>query len=403
MASGDTVENSQTKTLVIAVGLALGPAIALGLARFAYALVLPEMKAALHWSFTTAGVMNTLNAVGYLVGAILATPLDRKIGSKKAFIYAVCITTISILATPISTNLVLISLWRLISGIAGAITFITGAGLASELGRNKSALNSAVILGIYFSGGGIGITFSGLVIPNLPAILPAISGWRWDWVALGILALCGLLACIPAALNSNELPVAPVGNDNWTKSKLAASIAAYVCFGVGYIAYMTFIIAFLKNQGDRSGELSSFWVVLGLSAILASFTWSKPLELLKGGRGMALVMGVLTIGSVLPIISNNPILVFGSAIIFGGTFLSVVTAVTTLARKTLLPHHWTSAIAVLTISFAIGQSLGPVMAGSLSNGPTGVKLGLELSTLVLALGALVSLAQPHFEPDPKEN
>lgn len=398
MVQSNLTRYNHTKTYLTALGLAFGPAIALGLARFAYALVLPDMKSALSWSFTTAGIMNTLNALGYLFGAILASPIDRKLGGRKAFIYATSITTASILATPISANLLLLSLFRLIAGVAGAITFITGAGLASELGRRKSPTHSAVILGIYFSGGGIGIALSGIAIPNLVGSLPAASAWRWSWIILGILALCGLLACIPAAIASAELPAVPIGNDNWAKSKLKATISSYALFGVGYIAYMTFIIAYLKNQGAHSLELSSFWVVLGVSAILASFTWSKPLELLNGGKGIALVMGVLAIGSMLPLISNQPLFVFSSAVIFGGTFLSVVTAVTTVARKTLLPHHWTSAIAVLTISFAIGQSLGPVMAGALSNGPTGVRLGLELSTVVLALGALVSLAQPHREP-----
>lgn len=398
MAQSNIVRNDRGRTYLTALGLAFGPAIALGLARFAYALVLPDMKSALSWSFTTAGVMNTLNALGYLLGAILASPLDRKFGGRKAFIYATCVTTVSILATPISSNLLLLSLFRLISGVAGAVTFITGAGLASELGRKKSPMHSAVILGIYFSGGGIGITLSGAAIPNLVGSLPPAYAWRWGWIILGILALCGLLACIPAAIKSDELPTAPLGNNNWSKSKLKATITSYALFGVGYIAYMTFIIAYLKNQGVHSLELSSFWVVLGISAILASFTWSKPLEILKGGRGMALVMGVLAIGSMLPLLSNQPLFVFSSAVIFGGTFLSVVTAVTTVARKALLPHHWTSAIAALTVSFAIGQSLGPVMAGALSNGPSGVKLGLELSTAVLAIGAMVSLAQPHFDP-----
>ncbi len=40
-----------------AVGLALGPAVALGLARFAYALLLPAMRTDLSWSFAQAGTI----------------------------------------------------------------------------------------------------------------------------------------------------------------------------------------------------------------------------------------------------------------------------------------------------------------------------------------------------------
>ena len=48
--------------------LSLAPTIGLGIGRFAYALVLPDMRDALGWSYSAAGFMNTINAVGYLAG-----------------------------------------------------------------------------------------------------------------------------------------------------------------------------------------------------------------------------------------------------------------------------------------------------------------------------------------------
>ena len=46
--------------------LSLAPTIGLGIGRFAYALVLPDMRDSLSWSYSAAGFMNTINAVGYL-------------------------------------------------------------------------------------------------------------------------------------------------------------------------------------------------------------------------------------------------------------------------------------------------------------------------------------------------
>jgi hypothetical protein len=47
-----------------------------------------------------------------------------------------------------------------------------------------------------------------------------------------------------------------------------------------------------------------------------------------------------------------------------------------VARRSLQPHHWTSAIAALTITitFAVAQCLGPLLAGALSDGPAGSEL-----------------------------
>lgn len=44
--------------------LALAPAIRLGIARFAYALILPDMRASFGRSYAETGFMNTINAAG---------------------------------------------------------------------------------------------------------------------------------------------------------------------------------------------------------------------------------------------------------------------------------------------------------------------------------------------------
>ena len=69
---------------------------------------------------------------------------------------------------------------------------------------------------------------------------------------------------------------------------------------------------------------------------------------------------VLSVGALLPLLSRSPEAAMASAIFFGGSFLSMVTAVTAVARYSLQPHHWTPAIAGLTVAFALGQCLGPV-------------------------------------------
>ena len=44
--------------------LSLAPTAGLGIGRFAYALVLPDMRDTLAWSYSAAGFMNTINAAG---------------------------------------------------------------------------------------------------------------------------------------------------------------------------------------------------------------------------------------------------------------------------------------------------------------------------------------------------
>ena len=56
----------------------MAAAVSLGLTRFAYALLLPPMRDDLSWTYTLAGSMNTFNALGYLMGALM-TPRILKL------------------------------------------------------------------------------------------------------------------------------------------------------------------------------------------------------------------------------------------------------------------------------------------------------------------------------------
>ena len=388
--------------IAVALGLALGPAVAIGLARFAYGLLLPAMRTDLGWSFATAGAMNTANAVGYLAGALLAAPLARRLSARRMFLAGIAVTAVALLATAGTSNLTLLIALRLVAGISGAAVFIAGASLTAQLGAGAQPGRAALLLGIYFAGGGSGIVVSGLAVPPLLAAAGAGVGWRWGWVLLGGLAALALAASVPAARATREPASAPAGSGRWPARRLAVLLAAYGLFGAGYIAYITFIVAFLTAAGAGPGQISVFWVVLGAAAIGAGFGWGPALGRLRGGRGPATVLAVLTAGALLPLLSASAPAAYGSALLFGASFLAVVTAVTSTAHRSLPAHHWTPAIATLTIVFALGQCLGPVLAGVLADSASGIRAGLALSVGILAAGTLLALAQPHREPPPAD-
>ena len=60
-------------------GLTLGVTVTNGFARFAYGLLLPAMKSEMGWNYAQAGWLNTANALGYIVGAVLTMVLIRRI------------------------------------------------------------------------------------------------------------------------------------------------------------------------------------------------------------------------------------------------------------------------------------------------------------------------------------
>ena len=378
--------------LWVVIGLAMGPAVALGLARFAYALLLPPMRADLGWSFAEAGAMNTANAAGYLAGALVAAPIGKLVGEKFVFAMSLLLTALAIGLSGTTANFSLLLGARLIAGVTGALAFVSGAGLTSAAAVGGSNSRAATLLGVYFAGAGMGVTASALLIPSLLGIV----GWRGGWLVLGGLAL---IATFFGALVLQRFPEpsnTPTGvpRRGWSLRLMAYKLLAYGLFGAGYIAYATFIIAYLRNdEGFSTAQITLFWSVLGLVSVAAAFAWGPILGRLKGGWGTATTLGVVTIGAAVPLLWEKPAGAYLSAILFGGSFLAVVAAVTSFARRAFKPQVWTAAIALLTVAFGVGQCIGPVLSGALADGANGVRAGLWLSVGILALASFVALFQ----------
>jgi len=380
-----------------AVALAAGPAVGMGLARFAYALLLPAMRLDLAWSFTQAGAMNTANSVGYLAGALGAAPVLKRTGSRRLFLGGIFCAALATLLSAATGAFAPLLVLRVVAGVAGAMMMVAGAGMAAQLGNRQSRARARLILGIYFGGAGLGIVLSGLLVPVV-LMVTGPHGWRAGWIVLGVFSLAAAAASTPSILRAATPPrSAPGGTAAWSPRPIALLFVAYTLFGAGYISYMTFIIAFLRSEAFGAAGITAFWVVLGIAACISTFTWGPLVSRARGGRAVGALTGMLVLGALLPLLSRSPGVAFASAVCFGGSFLALTTAVAEFGRRAYPAHHWNTALAVLTAGFAAGQCAGPVVAGVLSDGPSGVRAGLALSVGVLVLSTLFAVAQPHRE------
>ncbi len=378
-----------TNPIRITLALSLGSAVAIGFARFNYALLLPAMRQDLGWTYTQAGSMNTANALGYLFGALMAAPIGKRMGLAFAFWFSMFVVGLAMLLTGVVSSFPLLLIFRLVAGFAGAITFIVGATLASQLaGSGRGGL----ILGIYFSGIGIGVFLASLGLPHL--LQQNLSIWRSGWVVMGILSVVFTFFSRQAARSiSPPQSQSHSGSTTFYSPKLIPVTIGYFLFGFGYITYMTFVISLLRSSGVGSNGVAIFWFIFGVASIANSFIWSRLLDHAKGGQAMAVVLAIIAVGNVLPILSTSNFSIYLSAILFGGAALTVVTAATNIIRKSLPVGGWARGIALVTIVFSVGQTLGPLVSGYLTDLTSSLTSGFFLSASILFLGALVVLLQ----------
>ena len=390
----------------VVLALSLGAAVSLGVTRFAYALLLPVMREDLGWSYTLAGGMNTINALGYLLGA-LATPwLLRRMAPGSVLLLGSLLATLFMALSGFFVDAVPLLVQRLLAGIASALVFVAGGLMAARLGALDTG-RSGLLLGIYYGGTGWGIVASALLVPPVLAVAPALHGWTWAWWALAAVcalatavlvwparALRGLATGVPVAVKSDSAPPTlptPPAPIAWRS--LTPALLGYGLFGVGYIGYMTFVVALLRDQGVGSLGVTVFYTLLGLAVVLSSRVWAGLLDRSRGGQALSRLNALLGLATVLPALSTAWPVALVSGILFGGVFLSVVASTTALVRQHLAPVHWAAGISAFTIVFAAGQIIGPTVVGAIADGPGGLARGLVFSAVALWLGALVAARQ----------
>ncbi|MGW1614640.1 YbfB/YjiJ family MFS transporter [Streptomyces sp. NPDC002285] len=386
---------------MIALGLAAGPVVALGFTRFAYALLLPSMRSELDWTYAAAGGLNTANALGYITGAGSGAWWSRRFGAGRSFVIGIVISALALLGSGLTSDFTALSILRFVGGLSTAVTFVVGSALASRIHTGGRQQRSAALVGVYMAGVGIGVVISGVVVPAALTAWGA-SGWQAGWLLMGLLAL---LAVSPAAWAVKAVPPAPPAGPAKGSSSLRKMTPAfiwYVLFGAGYVSYMTFVIALLRDQGMGTWSTAGFFIVLGGASALATLlVWGRVIGRLRGGRAPALVSGVVLVGVLPVLLFDGAVAAIVSAVVFGAGFMAGPTAITVLARRMLPQHAWTSGIAWLTVAFSVGQAVGPLISGILSDSEGGIAKGLWLSVILLLVSAVASLFQRETKPAPE--
>jgi predicted MFS family arabinose efflux permease len=379
--------------LILIVSLA--PTIGLGIGRFAYALVLPDMRDTLGWSYSAAGFMNTINAVGYLVGALLASRMIRRFGLSRTVRWGTLAAVISLALSAMSGNFLVLSFARLLAGVGAAGGFVGGAALAATIAQSRPE-RANFLLSLFYAGPGVGILSSGLIAPFvLQGFGP--GSWWIVWWAMTLLSIVLILPLLLAPLDSDAAidSAAPV---QFSIRPVLIYLIGYFLFGAGYIAYMTFMIAYVRDGGGGAAAQSIFWSLIGVSAFVTPWVWRRVLALDRGGLTTTIILGVNAIGAALPIFGHSPLLLALSALIFGVAFFAVVGSTTAFVRFNYPPSAWPTGIAALTIAFGIGQTLGPIVVGAITDAMGSLSVALNVSAAMLALGAVLSAFQGKLAP-----
>jgi predicted MFS family arabinose efflux permease len=368
-------------SLRAAVIFAAGVAVVNGFGRFAYALLLPVMRDDLHWDYALSGWLNTANSAGYGIGALLGMILLSRTKPAILFVWGLAIAVATLLLCGITRELPMMMFLRFICGIGSAWVFACGGALIAAKYSSEPA-KSASAIAIYYAGGGLGIATSGLLI------YPVLNqDWTWPvgWLLLGAAGL--ILSLLPAKLALKIGGSASVKNNEPMPWCVFQTITwAYFLYGVGYIVYLTFVIAWLREMRLSTSAATTVWLILGVASMASGYVWKGVMARWQPTTTFAAATLCTALGTALPLASQTFPVLLVSAVLVGGSFFMVPGAMMALARKTLPQPLWAKAMNFFTMIFAIGQAAGPVAAGWIAD-TYGMNMAMAAGAGVLVLAA----------------
>jgi len=384
----------------------MAAAVSLGMTRFAYAMLLPPMRDDLSWTYTLAGSMNTLNAVGYLFGALVTPRMLNRWGAVTVLIGGALMASLLMALTGFFSETPALLLQRLLAGAVSAAVFVSGGLLAARLGAHLPS-QSGLLLGLYYGGTGWGIVLSAGLVPAALAVANEQAfehPWAWAWwgLALACFTMTLVMFAMRLPIKRWAAELKPIDTNGSLHSDQAIQmhwpqwvfgLAGYGLFGVGYIGYMTFVVALLRDQGASTAEISWFYALLGLAVLASSRIWAGLLNRYRGGQPLSILNALLSAATLIPVMTSAWPMMLVSGILFGSVFLSVVASTTAMVKHNLVPSQWAAGISVFTVVFAIGQIIGPTMVGWIADGPGGLQRGLLFSAAALLLGAVLARLQ----------
>ncbi|MEW5772061.1 MAG: MFS transporter [Thermodesulfobacteriota bacterium] len=375
----------------------------LGLARFAFGILLPSMAQGLDLSYAQRGYVGTGYFLGYLAMVAVAPRLSRRLGNVRSILLGLGLIAATMALLGLAGTYSAALLAYTLTGVgSGAANISMMALVAAWFARPVRGLAAGLVI----AGNGLGIVTAGFLAPAVVAA----GDWRWGWLVLaGLVALALLAAWLVLRESPGVMGLAMVGQDPAIPPSPAppASIpsrerafllrlgAVYSLFGLTYIVYGTFIVTTLVDEyGFGQDVAGRFWAWVGLFSLFSGALIGK-LSDRKGRRlGLAAAFAMQTAAYLLAGLGDGSLALYLSVGLYGLAAWSVPTVMTAMVADRLGPERTAAGFAFITFFFAAGQVAGPALAGILADALGGFRPAYTLSAAGAALAALLALRLP---------
>jgi predicted MFS family arabinose efflux permease len=376
-------QRTSSPVLIALAGL-IAMAVAIGIGRFVFTPILPPMMAALGLSKSASGLIASANFVGYLVGALGATR-GRLPGPQRAWLPgSLVLSAATTAAMGLTDSVSAFMILRFLGGVASALVLILSSALV--LGQLAAARRPG-LASLHFAGVGVGIAVSAMLVA---AERVAGGDWASMWQVNGAVSLLGALAvALLVRGQAAPVPVSQAVGGGGRDPRLRRMTLAYGLFGFGYVITATFLVAIVRATPAIRELEPMIWIVVGLAAAPSVMFWTFVGR--RVGIPVAFAAAALAeaVGVLASVVSPNALGICVAAVLVGGTFMGL-TALGLMRGRELTDGDPRPVMAAMTGAFGVGQIVGPLLAGVVSDALGGFTVPSLAAACGLVLAALLA-------------
>ena len=377
-------ENSSSPILMPAlVGFCI-MCLALGLGRFAYTPILPEMVQK-HWlSQTMASYAGSANFLGYLLGAILAKRLTYYKPATFWIRSALVLCTLSLSACIIHWNFTWFLVWRIFSGLSGSILMVLTPPVIYQATKQHAI---SLVSGIMFGGIGIGIIFGALIVPILHVYSIDIT-----WLAMAIFGLCLMLFSwifLPHSKTSTQQVIEHTHQKIIWHWPITFCFIAYLLFGFGAVPHLLYMVDYIETNLKGSIYIANLgWLIYGIGNTIGSPIFGYVSKHISIRRALIMAYLIGSFSIIILFTCHQPWIGLVSYALNGIVANSIVSLtssyLTTQAPSTHQTHYWS----VFTVFIALTQTAGSAFMAHWISIQSGFNLMFFTASLAMCLAAM---------------